>query len=274
MSYEEPLSKSAVAISISESPDMSALGLGPEHLIDAMAEVARHLLAMGARLIYGGDLRSDGFTNILFELVARYRRDADLSDEHVGVTNFLAWPVHAKFTKRDVDRLSKALTGVADLVYLDISGQVMSLDDRKKLPPRTPSDDEWIFGLTAMRALMAEVSDARVILGGRTENFKGRMPGIAEEALEMFKVRKPLFLLGGFGGCAQDITADLRLASSSSSTRTPWPGRSSFERFSSTDLNNGLDPEENEILATTHHVDEAMTLILRGLLRLAGRSST
>ncbi|HEY0722770.1 MAG TPA: hypothetical protein VGD41_01990 [Pyrinomonadaceae bacterium] len=44
MSYDEPLSKSTVAISISESPDMGTFGLGHEHLIDAMADFARHLL--------------------------------------------------------------------------------------------------------------------------------------------------------------------------------------------------------------------------------------
>jgi hypothetical protein len=269
MSYEEPLSKSAVAISISESPDMSVLGLGPEHLVDAMAEVARHLLAMGARLMYGGDLRPDGFTNILFELVARYRRDADLGDERVGVTNFMAWPVHVTLSEQEVARLSEALSGVADLVYLDIMGHVMSLDERKKLNPSAPSNEEWASGLTAMRARMTQVSDARIVLGGKIEHFKGKMPGVAEEALEMFKAHKPLFILGGFGGCARDIAEDLGLVSSQSSTPTQWAGRSSFDGFGLSDLNNGLQDQENVILATTHHIDEAVTLILRGLLRVA-----
>ena len=76
MSYQEILGQKTIAISISESPDMSVLGLGDEHLRDAMAEIARHLLALGARLIYGGDLRQHGFSDLLFELVARHRRDA------------------------------------------------------------------------------------------------------------------------------------------------------------------------------------------------------
>jgi hypothetical protein len=50
MSYREVLGKHAIAISTSESPDMAALGLSDEHLRDAMAEIARHLLALGARL--------------------------------------------------------------------------------------------------------------------------------------------------------------------------------------------------------------------------------
>ncbi|MBB1161518.1 hypothetical protein [Aquariibacter albus] len=47
MTYREPLSQTVVAISISESPGMAPLGLAPEHLVDAMAETARHLLALG-----------------------------------------------------------------------------------------------------------------------------------------------------------------------------------------------------------------------------------
>src|SRR5436309_455279 len=114
MSYEEPLGKHAVAISISDSPDLRVLGLGNEHLVDSMAEVARHLLAMGARLIYGGDLRPGGFTEVLFELIARYRRDADLGDERVGVTNVLAWPVHMSLEVQQLRELSESLRGVAD----------------------------------------------------------------------------------------------------------------------------------------------------------------
>jgi hypothetical protein len=69
MSYREALSQRVIAISTSESPDMRALGLSEEHLRDAMAEIARHLLALGARLVYAGDLRAHGFSELLFELL-------------------------------------------------------------------------------------------------------------------------------------------------------------------------------------------------------------
>ena len=60
-----------IALSISNSPDLAVLGLGKEHLDDAMTEIARHLIACGATLAYGGDLREGGFTELLFE-IARY----------------------------------------------------------------------------------------------------------------------------------------------------------------------------------------------------------
>lgn len=267
MSYEEPLSKQAVAISISESPDLRVLGLGEEHLIDCMAEVARHLLAMGARLMYGGDLRPSGFSEILFELIARYRRDSDVDDERVGVTNFLAWPVHVSLSSNELKRLSESLTGVAEVICLTMTGEVIPLADRFQLSSCVPSDSEWRDGLTAMRETMAKMADARVILGGKTDRFKGQMPGIAEEALVTLRTSKPLFVVGGFGGCASDIAEELNLVSDQSKQHRTWAGRTDFAGFSINDLNNGLDAQENSTLASTVHIDQAATLILRGLLR-------
>jgi hypothetical protein len=249
---------------------MAVLGLSNEHLNDAMAEVARYLLAMGARLMYSGDLRPGGFTDVLFELVARHRRDADIGDEGVGVTNLFPWPVHISLTDEEVKQRSEALSGVAELIFLTADGKVMSVDEREQLQPRPAAEEEWADGLTAMRDVMTNMSDARIVLGGRVEGFKGRTPGVAEEALSALQVGQPLFLLGGFGGCARDIAEDIGLAPAWPVTRPAWPGRTDFAGFVSEGLNNGLTVEENATLATTVHIDQAVTLILRGLLRENG----
>lgn len=267
MTHKEPLSNRVVAISISESPDMAALGLSSEHLTDAMAEVARYLMSMGARLVYGGDLRPDGFTQLLLELVERYRRDADDSDERVSFTNYFPWPVHAGMSAEEITQRSEISSGVADLVFLMPGGEVMSSEERRQMTPRQPTDDEWSEGLTAMRAVVTTNSDARVVLGGKVEDYKGKMPGVAEEALVALQAGQPLFLLGGFGGCARDIAEDLGLVQTRSLRRREWVGRGAFANFTSVSLNNGLDADENSTLATTVHIDEAVTLILRGLLR-------
>ena len=58
-----------------------------------------------------------------------------------------------------------------------------------------------------MRRTMLAQTNARILLGGRVENYKGVMPGIAEEALLSLQVGQPLFLLGGFGGCTLKCTS-------------------------------------------------------------------
>lgn len=268
MTYQEPLSQKAIAISISESPDMAALGLGPEHLRDAMAEIARHLLAMGARLVYGGDLRVNGFTELLFELVARYRRDADVGDARSAIVNYLAWPIVVSKPAAEMRGLVDELAGLAELHFLDRQGGDLAPAALDGAVHPAVSDADWAVALSAMREVLTRASDAKIVMGGRTEGYKGRMPGIAEEALTALKAGQPLFLLGGFGGCAREIAVALKLFPQPASPPS-WTGWNVFGRIDGAALRNGLTPEENATLVRTVHVDEAVALILRGLLRLA-----
>lgn len=269
MSYREVLSQSAVAISISESPDMSMLGLSEDHLRDAMAEIARHLLALGARLVYGGDLRANGFSELLFELIARHRRDADEGDTRVGVTNYLAWPVHIGMANDALLTVEKDIAGLVDLVCLDVDGRPISMPARHALQGQLrPNEVEWTRGLTAMRRTMRAQTHARIVLGGRVTNYKGSMPGIAEEVLLSLQAHQPLFLLGGFGGCTRDIAETLRLVEPWAASRPEWPGRDGLKGFRVDSLCNGLSPQENTVLARTPHIDQAVALVLRGLFRL------
>jgi len=266
LTYREPLSQKAIGISISGSQDMEVLGLAEEHLRDAMAEVARHLLAMGARLVYGGDLREHGFTELLFELVARHRRDADVGDGRPAIANYLAWPVHRSIQVEEIRAVSQSLNGLAELHFLDIQGRELPAA-QLELEARPVTSEDWSTGLTAMRLMLTEVCDARIVLGGRVSEFKGRMPGIAEEALCSIVSKQPLFVLGGFGGCAREIAEELGLVTPRKVQASAWADRAKFSGLAANVLNNGLDRAENETLARTVHVDEAVALVLRGLLR-------
>lgn len=254
-----------IAISMSESPDMAVLGFSESHLRETVAEFAIYLLASGANLAYGGDLRSGGFTALLFELVMRYRRQEDTD---ARVIDYLAWPVHVRMKATDLDALAAELQGFAQLALIGQDGRWMSMEDRHTLPSHEPHEHEWGPGLTAMRRTMRGETDARIVLGGRVEGYKGDMPGIAEEALLSLEVGQPLFLIGGFGGCTRDIAETVGLVDTWAGSRPSWPGRKQFKRYTQNDLNNGLSTEENQVLACTPHLDQAVTLVMQGLRRL------
>lgn len=255
-----------IGLSISESPEMGILGLGKEHLEDAMTEIARHLLACGASLAYGGDLRPGGFTNLLFEVVNRHRSNSTI--EKSSVTNFLAWPVHVSMSVLEIEERRAALEGVAELVLLAPDGSEQTTNERA--PNRQLTTTDWEYGLTAMRKAMASAVDARIVLGGRTTEFRGRLPGIAEEALIQLQNKAPLYVLGGFGGCSFDIANAMGLSRDRRDLAN-WNGLEDFASHSSSDLRNGLDSVENFTLANTIHIDQAVALILRGLLRIKKR---
>ncbi|MDR6831577.1 hypothetical protein J2X48_005259 [Bosea sp. BE271] len=267
MSYNEPLSDRTIAISISESTDMAALGLAPEHLRDAAAEIARHLLALGARLAYGGDLRDDGFTELLFELVTRHRRDADAGDRRASIVNYLPWPSISSLSLADLKEKRARTEGLVEFKFLDLDGHVIPVDRLGDALARHSSAGIE-QQLTAMRRLIVRETDALVALGGRVEGFKGKMPGVAEEVLSAIVAERPLYLMGGFGGCARDIAAEMRLLPGEGGGLR-WKGRDNFGDHGLSALRNGLERDESHSLARTAHVDQAVALIVRGLVRCA-----
>jgi hypothetical protein len=264
------LDGSCIALSISESPDLAVLGLAKEHLEDAMTEIARHLIACGATLAYGGDLREGGFTELLFEIVNRYRANKD--NDKILVSNYLAWPVHVSLDEGAIRTWQNGLQGLARLILLSEDGHEIALADRGPAKG-SPGADEWKRGLTAMRETMGSHIKARIVLGGQTANYRGRLPGIAEEALIQMTRKAPLYVLGGFGGCARDLVSLMGIGqrdTSRSATVGQWAGSDAFRNFGADHLNNGLSAAENRQLAGTVYPDQAMALVLRGLMTLSG----
>src|SRR5262249_34752549 len=81
-----------------------------------------------------------------------------------------------------------------------------------------PQDVKEALQLSEMRRQMAKDTFARVIMGGKTHwkrsksdkrGYAGRLPGPAEEARAHLALGKPVYILGGFGGCGAWVAAAL-----------------------------------------------------------------
>ena len=257
-----------VGISISESPDMDALGMSHGHLRDAVARYALNILSMGMSLIYGGDLRKvNGFTTFLFEMLTRYGNHPHHQGP-VSVTSFLAWPVHIGMHAADLEEFSKEHADAASIELLNRDGSRLDWQKRLEMESREPDENEWAEGLTSMRRTMCDATIARVVIGGRVEGYRGRMPGIAEEVRLSLEAGQPVYLIGGFGGCTRDIAETMGLVERWSGSRDDWPERKCFESFRSEDLGNGLSHAENDLLARTPHVEQAIMQVRSGLRKV------
>ncbi|HAB18876.1 MAG TPA: TIR domain-containing protein [Verrucomicrobiota bacterium] len=299
------LTRRRVGLSISESENLAQRGLGfprlPDekaapsspHLRDSMTEFARFLLAAGATLAYGGDLRQGGFTVVLFELLAAYRVLS--GEDSPPLQSWLCWPIHLDLTE-DQEANWAGLVEFHKIKAPEIPG----LDPAVKLPPTTPENLlAWARSLTSMREQMNAETDARIFLGGQIGSFGvrglGRYPGLAEEALLALRAHKPVYLIGAFGGCTDAIIAALRGQKPAAFTdaerladekvraacefynqHLPPGGEpvnyaaltAELEQIGVSGLNNGLTAEENERLFTTMVLPEMIALVLRGLGRL------
>lgn len=276
-----------VAISISESPDSSILGIGKAMFEDLSVELARHLLISGAHLVYGGDLRPGGFTELFKDLAYQYgiyEKDKTLKNYF---TNYLAWPIYvgmapATYAKYKSCRVQCQKATIPDTIPTDLHGQMV--------PPSTVENlYYWAESLKAMRLEMESNIDALIILGGRVAGFKGYMPGLFEEAIIAENCRHPIFLLGGFGGAASRLIKLLKGETTSEKLFEECCSQHLYQKFvtylakekeamnfkaldvfsNNMDvLKNGLSKEDNERLFVTTNVTEIIALILKGLRSL------
>ncbi|WP_157867689.1 TIR domain-containing protein [Gloeothece citriformis] len=290
---QKPLLHKLIGISISDSPDLARLGFSHFHLKRALVEISRHLLAQGASVAYGGDLRPDGFTQDLIEMVKAYNKQAlELGEK---IQNFLAWPLHLGQTVQFLAQHKNEIT-IRPIALPQELKQDFSIDEQKYLEPNsTVNQYIWSRCLTAMREQMAQQIDARIILGGKVVNYKGAFPGIAEEAALAISHHKPLFVLGAFGGCAKAVGEAMLGESPEVLTQAYQTAQSEdyakmiqfynqranqgtshkeinyttlVETFQNTGfqgLNNGLTELENQNLFNTENLEEMVYLILKGL---------
>lgn len=273
-----------VAISISESPDSSTLGIGMAMFEDLSVELARHLLISGAHLVYGGDLRPGGFTELFKDLAYQYGiYEKDKSFKNY-FTNYLAWPIYIGMTP----------ASQAEYKFCRVNCQKAEIPDtipvglRDLMVPPTTVENlyYWAESLKSMRHVMESHIDARIILGGRVTGFKGYMPGLYEEAINAAKANHPLYLLGGFGGASARLIQLIKGETSSDKLFEECCSHHLYQEFVSyldkekremnfkvldvfsnnmSVLKNGLSKEENEQLFVTTNVTEIIALVLKGL---------
>lgn len=273
-----------VAISISESPDSSILGIGKAMFEDLSVELARHLLVSGAHLVYGGDLRSGGFTELFKDLVYQYgiyEKDKTLKNYF---TNYLAWPIYIGMTPASQAEYKACRVNCQKAEIPDTIP--VALRDLMVPPTTVENLYYWAESLRAMRQEMESHIDARIILGGRITGFKGYMPGLYEEAIYAANANHPLFLLGGFGGASARLIQLIKGETSSEKLFAECCSNHSYQDFVSyldkekeemnfkaldvfsnnmDVLKNGLSKEDNERLFVTINVTEIIALVLKGL---------
>ena len=276
-----------VGISVSEpgGHELIARGLSQLHVRHLFVELARHLLAGGYSLGYGGDFRVDGYTEAMLDLVRRYNRTVRPDVEQIRI--YSAWPIWTYLTARDRAEIG----GLAKLIRVD--RPIEAPNELSVLPERTTNERLWAArALTEMRRRMNRDVHARVVLGGRVSGQAGLFPGVVEEAVLAIEAGVPLFLLGGFGGAAaavargirgeapQELTLEFQIANTKGyadlwTAAKEIASADSFEelhkRLRTThmgDLANGLTEEENVTLMDSDDADTLVSLVVRGLRRL------
>jgi hypothetical protein len=321
-----------IGFSISyQRENLLSRGLGLEHLRELLLRLARPLLRHSGSLAYGGHWREadDNFTFDLLRLVNAELLDNTAKPEaKKGRTNepapkigqlfcHSAWPDYRQISKGveaqwmnccRILRINQARAGLKP-------EDRVSSEDAAILTPRLAFNTA--VTLSAMRRIAMEgmyitAADlgresvppisARIVLGGRLSDFSGFAPGLFEEALLTLEARKPLYLLGGFGGAAEvlanailetklppeltlrwqlehtpklkdlnDSAKKFALPAGCRPTKAILDDLARWIRKARKDpaavLNTGLDKDRTRELLKTRSIDSAVYLVLAGFVR-------
>lgn len=275
-----------IAISISESEEIEELGFSKIHQQDIILEITRYLIINGATLVYGGDLRSQGYTFLFSELVEQYTSGRNKN----FYKNYFSFPIYVQMSQ--IHRLEFKKYGV-DIINIP-PPENLDIDSNTFYPP---TDNEnlfiWAESLSKMRREMCKDSSARVFMGGARTNFKGKYPGLLEETILSLETNTPTYFIGAFGGITKNIIEAI-LGKQPDQITEAWHKTASqkygdfidfynkkdnVEKIDYTQQlaklndftleklckNNGLDEEENIRLFETIHLPEIIYLILKGL---------
>lgn len=277
------LKEKKIGISIAESADIKDLGIGEEMLKDLTIELTRHILKANGKMIYGGDLREKGFTELFRDLVKQYGQKEKTDPNVQYIKNYLSWPIY-----NDISDETRAeyLASRIDLVNATPGSAVKPKEVNTYISSKLSNEAtlKWATSLTQMREESITESDARIIAGGKTQGSSGFMPGIAEEFMITYNEKKPIFLIGGFGGCARVLAKILEGEATASSIKYTAMQDAFYKKFykwcetnghkivfdffnhiNIDGLNNGLELEDNKRLLHSTDLIEIVSLVLKGL---------
>ena len=235
------------------SVELAEVGLGVEHCDELMVRLAMRLLHQNQRLAFSGTLTQNRSENdatnpqltpaastlaehLISAATTWQSEDVSEDKDHTNrsrqsnvtkpdtwpLLNYSAWPSYRnlapewKATQVGVCHFRN----IRPADYSDAEAMGFSTDLNDPVSRRRHAD-----ALTEMRRVSAKECHLRVVWGGEIKKSPGWMPGVLEEVYETLTFRdsanpdfrKPLLILGGFGGCASKL-ADYLLCRTAS-----WP---------------------------------------------------
>jgi len=307
--WQRPSHVETITVSISESDDVRRYGLSMAHFATLTDEIHLYLLLAGLKVAYGGALKGDfsaasNFTLRLFELVRGYSGLAEGVNApplNKAILNVAPWPLWLDYGESEWTMFSGDVANYEagprpDLPWSEDKLFPLTRKGRKLGSDTTKRRYAWARGLAAMRERITALSQARLVIGGRLTRFAGMVPGVVEEAWLSLAQKKPLYVVGAFGGAARAV-ADRLLGTERPEFTDPWARQTipeydavlalykrhggdfhSVEQMGAalvgagTDLkqalNNGLDEAENRELMVCTNPQRIARLVLTGLGRL------
>lgn len=249
-----------IMLSISETKDTNEF-----QIKSFLSDLIRYFIAFDLNILYGGYLK---YENNDFNLMAQilkvldfYKKTEEISGNK-KIVNYLAYPL----SEISIDEEAKYYHNIKFKKFNPLN--LRSEDSKKYLSNNDlESKNIWTKSLFEMRKNIVIDSNYIIISGGKLSGFKGELPGVLEEALIALEKKKPVYLIGCFGGVTKEII-DMLLKKESKFLYESYQEKIEILEKGIEILNNGLTEEENKILFELENNIQIIELILKGMKRL------
>lgn len=257
----------SVGISVSPCEDATRIGYDARQINRIVIRMAQYFLDRDMRVIFGHDWREDGVMRAVANFAGVVAARAETGNGGSQGEQLLG-----SADGMEPRMLNVVLAGRESLSRLALEAQQDSggtlkvipfQGELEYMPEQMASLRERYVGvhrqigrpeeLTALRNYITQLLDpgCRICLGGKKSGHQGDEPGVIEEARLALEYRKPLYLMGGFGGAAREYGK-----SEDHGDKEYWSSA------------NGLTDEHKRELFETTDVERAIRLISGGIGRL------
>ncbi len=171
---------------------------------DVWKRVAKELWEQGATLMYGGNADKGGLTKLLTEE----------ADKLPSGSLHTSWSLSLPYLRWiDISGKANVSEDLKKYVSVEPVPEHVTLrrkDFKARIKEATeePEIQKWLSESLRQHRLRCQMNGqciARVVIGGKLSGYSGRFPGILEETILAMHSKKPVYVIGGFGGAAAAV---------------------------------------------------------------------
>lgn len=303
MIQKDQFNRLTVNIAVSPCDDAATIGYDQRQMNRVTTRIAQYWLYLEARVIFGHDWREDGVMRAVSEFAEiasssgslRIGDNTDDQESQWRMLNVVPVQTSGELSKYATDAVRNS-TGILQVATLmDACKKLLPLKNLKLkkqyLLHLSNQNIDQEQKLWLLRNLLTDFLSPglRICLGGKTNGYTGYYAGVAEEAYLALKNRKPLYLIGGFGGATRQVCTALSGKKRPSASKAnglerktpispdqqlnetfgvpPYGLTPELQEFGMSRLSkdNGLSDKENIQLFETTDIEFALGLISRGI---------
>lgn len=234
-----------------------------------ISEIVRYFIAFDLNILYGGSLKYENSPlNLLCQMLKTiefYKKNEEI-DSQKRIINYLAYPLSEMNIKERIKYKH-------NIEFISCNPNNISSEEAENYLKSIPKDSAiiWDTSLKDMRNRIVNDSNYIIVAGGKLSGFKGEFPGVLEEVCIGIKYKKPIYIIGCYGGVAKEIIKLLLKDKKNNELERYGNEIKCFDEGIKI-LNNGLSENENKMLFELESSIQIIELILKGMSNIEGEN--